>query len=88
MGRRTWPMTRRTVLRGLGAAVALPFLEAMEALALFGGEPKVVPRKQPVRFAASPGTQAAHPGARLVRVTLCDGTLTGAAATVAVTIAR
>ena len=52
MGRRTWPISRRTVLRGLGAAMALPFLEAMEAPTLFGGEPKVLPRKQPVRFAA------------------------------------
>ncbi len=46
-----WRIHRRTMLRGLGVAIALPFLDAMEAPTLFGGEPRVVPRKQPVRFA-------------------------------------
>jgi hypothetical protein len=38
------PMSRRTLLRGAGAAVALPFLEAMS----FGGQEKV---RRPVRMA-------------------------------------
>ncbi|MBA3937053.1 MAG: DUF1552 domain-containing protein [Planctomycetes bacterium] len=52
MSTRSWHISRRTMLRGLGAAVALPLLDVMEAPTLFGADPKVVPRKQPVRFAA------------------------------------
>jgi hypothetical protein len=51
MIRGSWHISRRTMLRGMGVAVALPFLEAMVPSTLFGSEPKVVPRKVPVRFA-------------------------------------
>ncbi len=51
MSHPSWLIPRRTVLRGLGVAMALPFLEAMVPRPLFGAEPKVAPRKMPVRFA-------------------------------------
>jgi hypothetical protein len=47
-----WLIDRRTLLRGAGVALALPFLDAMVPPLLYGAEPKVVPRKVPVRFAA------------------------------------
>jgi Protein of unknown function (DUF1552) len=47
-----WHISRRTMLRGMGAAIALPLLEVMSPPTLFAAEPKVVPRKVPVRFAA------------------------------------
>ncbi len=51
MTSRRWLLSRRTMLRGLGVAIALPLLEAMVPPPLLGSEPKVVPRKVPVRFA-------------------------------------
>lgn len=52
MSRGSWLISRRTMLRGLGAAIALPLLDAMMPPRLFGADdPKVVPRKMPVRFA-------------------------------------
>ena len=43
---RTLPISRRTVLKGLGTAVALPVLEAMSpALALAGAARKEFPRR-------------------------------------------
>jgi hypothetical protein len=46
----SWLISRRTALRGIGVAMALPLLEAMTPPTLYGAEPKVVPRKMPVRF--------------------------------------
>jgi hypothetical protein len=51
MNSRRWLLSRRTMLRGLGVAIALPLLDAMVPPPLLGSEPKVVPRKVPVRFA-------------------------------------
>lgn len=50
MSRPSWLIPRRTMLRGLGVAMALPFLEAMVPRPLYSAEPKVVARKVPVRF--------------------------------------
>ena len=50
--KRSWQISRRTMLRGLGVALALPLLDVMSEPTLFSAEPKVVPRKIPVRFAA------------------------------------
>ena len=41
-------LTRRTLLRGLGAALPLPFLEIMNSASLFGAESKQ--RRPPVRY--------------------------------------
>jgi hypothetical protein len=41
-----WLLSRRTMLRGMGAAVALPWLEAMSDVSLFGAEPA----RPPVRL--------------------------------------
>ncbi len=46
----SWLISRRTALRGIGVAMALPLLEAMTPPTLYGADPKVVPRKMPVRF--------------------------------------
>jgi len=51
MSRPSWLISRRTMLRGAGVALALPFLEAMIPRSLYGADPKVLPRKgPPVRF--------------------------------------
>ena len=52
MSPRPWQISRRTMLRGLGVGLALPLLDAMSPPTLFAAEPKLVPRKVPVRFAA------------------------------------
>ena len=52
-----WLISRRTMLRGIGVAMALPLLDAMVTPNGHTAEPadlvagKVVPRKMPVRFA-------------------------------------
>ena len=52
-----WLISRRTALRGLGVAIALPLLDVMIAPDGYAYDPadyaaaKVVPRKTPVRFA-------------------------------------
>lgn len=43
-------LSRRTFLRGLSVTIALPLLEAMMPSALFGGDPRVVPQKKPIRL--------------------------------------
>src|SRR5260370_29497980 len=48
MTNRRWQISRRTLLRGIGASLALPFLDAMRPLKAFGGESAVKP---PVRMA-------------------------------------
>ncbi len=48
MIRNTRPLSRRTLLRGAGAAMAVPFLEAMGPLGAFAQDPAV---KAPVRMA-------------------------------------
>jgi hypothetical protein len=50
------------MLRGLGAAVALPLLDVMIPPQLFSADPKVVPRKMPVRFATLFFPNGVHPG--------------------------
>lgn len=44
-------LSRRTLLRGVGAALALPWLEAMQVRKLLGSEQENVPAKAPVRMA-------------------------------------
>jgi len=44
-------LSRRTLLRGAGAALALPWLEAMQIRKLLGSEQENVPAKAPVRMA-------------------------------------
>ncbi len=44
---RPWHIPRRTVLRGLGAALALALLEAMSPASLFGDEPSPRAAKEP-----------------------------------------
>lgn len=44
-------LSRRTLLRGAGAALALPWLEAMQMRKLLGSEQENVPAKAPVRMA-------------------------------------
>ena len=46
------PLPRRTVLRGLGVTMFLPFLEALEPRTARAGTPNGTERKAPVRFAA------------------------------------
>lgn len=48
MGRRNWRISRRTFLRGVGAAIALPALDAMAPARAFGATAKPKP---PVRMA-------------------------------------
>jgi len=43
-------LSRRTVLKGMGVAIALPLLEAMVPSALFAGDPRVTPQKKAIRF--------------------------------------
>lgn len=51
MSRPSWLISRRTMLRGLGVTMALPFLDAMVPRPLYGADPKVIPCKgPPVRF--------------------------------------
>ena len=45
---KNWQISRRTMLKGMGAMLSLPLLEAMEPLPSFGGAPR---RKFPVRLA-------------------------------------
>ena len=44
-------LSRRTLLRGVGAALALPWLEAMQVRKLLGSEQENAPSKAPVRMA-------------------------------------
>ena len=44
-------LSRRTLLRGVGAALALPWLEAMQVRKLLGSEQENAPGKAPVRMA-------------------------------------
>lgn len=46
-----WEISRRTLLKGIGAAVGLPLLDAMKPLTLFAGPPPAIPKKFPVRMA-------------------------------------
>jgi hypothetical protein len=50
MGRETRPISRRTVLKGIGVTMCLPLLEAMQPLAAFGAKAHKK-RKPPVRMA-------------------------------------
>ena len=45
----SWQISRRTMLRGLGVAVALPMLEVMGPTRLFADEPDAGPRFKPPR---------------------------------------
>ncbi len=49
MGAQSWQISRRTMLRGMGAAIALPFLEAMAPAGRAFAS--VAPAKPPVRMA-------------------------------------
>ena len=50
MSHRTLPLSRRTVLRGMGVAMSLPLLEAMDAQTVYARAPKLA-AKAPVRLA-------------------------------------
>src|SRR5437764_171293 len=56
----SYSITRRTVLRGLGATIALPWLEVMAGTAMGAAPP--VPRKDPSRLACFyiPGAIGRH----------------------------
>ncbi len=45
-----WHISRRTMLKGLGVALSLPFLEAMIPPTLYGIDAKYIPRNIPIRF--------------------------------------
>ena len=57
------PLSRRTVLKGLGATIALPFLEAMSPRSLFAGQvtaaAKIGPRRMAVFYIPN-GANMAH----------------------------
>lgn len=49
---KTWEISRRTMLKGMGVMMGLPLLEAMKPLTAFAGNPNAVtPTKSPVRLA-------------------------------------
>lgn len=50
MTKKGWPISRRTMLRGTGAAVALPMLEAMLPTRLFAAEAAQAPVRMAVLF--------------------------------------
>jgi hypothetical protein len=60
MSTKRWHLSRRTFLRGAGAAIALPMLDAMKPLNALGAEAGVKP---PVRFACLYFPNGAWPGA-------------------------
>ena len=51
MSQKTWQISRRTMLRGMGAALALPFLEAMAPVGRAFGASLPTAAKPPVRMA-------------------------------------
>jgi len=56
MGKLSGRISRRTVLRGAGAMLALPFLEAMTPLRLFAGETAGKPPLRMGIFSTAGGT--------------------------------
>lgn len=60
MSKKSWHLSRRTFLRGTGAAIALPWLEAMAPRLAFGGTAEAVP---PVRMACLFFPNGAYPKA-------------------------
>lgn len=60
MSKKGWHLTRRTFLRGAGAAIALPWLDAMSGRLAFGGSAEAMP---PVRMACLFFPNGAYPKA-------------------------
>ena len=61
MSRSSWLISRRTMLRGVGVSMALPLLNVMTPPTLYGADPKVVPRKTPVRLGVMFFPYGVHP---------------------------
>ena len=68
MSTKSWHFSRRTFLRGAGAAIALPMLDAMKPLNALGAEAA----KPPVRFACLYFPNGAWPGAWVPKTTGAD----------------
>ncbi|MCA1597256.1 MAG: DUF1552 domain-containing protein, partial [Chloroflexi bacterium] len=56
-------ISRRTVLKGIGATICLPFLDAMQPLAALGASAKASSAKAPLRMAALYMPNGVHPHA-------------------------
>jgi hypothetical protein len=63
MDRFTFPLSRRTFLRGAGVALALPWLEAMKPARVLWAGDDVAPSPAPVRLAVLFMPNGVHPGA-------------------------
>jgi hypothetical protein len=63
MHRFTFPLSRRTFLRGAGVALALPWLEAMKPARMLGAAGGTAAQPAPVRLAVLFMPNGVHPGA-------------------------
>ena len=63
MNDKSWQISRRTMLKGLGAMMGLPLLEAMRPLAALSGSASPVSRQVPVRLAVLYMPNGVHPEA-------------------------
>src|SRR5437870_2868457 len=65
MSTKNWQISRRTMLKGVGAMMSLPLLEAMKPLAALARKSGVTPAKAPVRMAVLYMPNGVNPAAWL-----------------------